>query len=419
MLKYLDISDTNLEQLYTSQLLEALSAQSWQVHQLCSMTEQQQLQELSHWLQQMSLGLTHYDKPIQLQPTPGWLASRSVDQAVDCCVQAMLAWGILDGPCRLLQLLMLNMETGQRCGAYVPGWHQQVAVAMSLTADQMAVLRESWLRVKAARAALLQHHDQTAAQLAMLHDQYAADMACFEQALHVQFARSKSPTSVQHHQDNPYTQCHVPTSARSSWSSGDHQGLQQQQQQLSLTIQQQELLLTMNSQQQQELEGQLAAVKRQLSVLYAEQTMTLCNTLSKKQLAIAFVHSYPLLLDTFAICDAFDIMGWVDKATSSQSDAPPGDQPKLAKKSVTFASQFTNMAVLPLTPTVVPALQAVPAAAAGAAACSAGPAAAAGLGSLGLPVTIGTYPGLNPGITNLGIISGSTYVLQSRPGVPP
>lgn len=271
---------------------------------------------------------------------------------------------------------------------------------MTLSADQKAVLSQSWLRVKAARAALLQHHDQIAAQVAMLHEQYVANMARYEQALHVQFARSRSPG--QHQQDHPYTQCNVSTTARSTWPppAANHQGLQQQQ--LSLTMQQQvsrlepdtsvlpgpwnvlggnpdslnsaeeeqcgrlqplpgveryaelqaegvaggsgqgigpaeqqlmappcvqqhqaalptdrlpavgsaasarllsldqELLLTMNNQQQQELEGQLAAVKRQLSVLYAEQTMTLCNTLSKKQLAVAFVQSYPLLLDIFA-----------------------------------------------------------------------------------------------------------------------
>jgi hypothetical protein len=128
MLRYLDISEASLKRLYTNQLLEALSAQSWQVHLLCSMTEQQQLQELSHWLEQMSLGLPHYDKPIELQPTPGWFARNTVDEAVDGCVKATLAWGLLDRPCRLLQLLMLNIQNGQRCGSYAPGWQQQVAV---------------------------------------------------------------------------------------------------------------------------------------------------------------------------------------------------------------------------------------------------------------------------------------------------
>jgi hypothetical protein len=244
--------------------------------------------------------------------------------------------------------------------------------------------------------------------LAILHEQYASDMEHFEQALHLQFARSKSPTLVQKQQENPDAQWAVSSAGWPQWhvaaACQQQQLEQQQQQQLRPTVQQQgaqqalrtsllpgylhvlgnvsatltpmleerphpppppgevrrpavpatctaggtdqctlppeqqqqiapqaaaaqqikatvqtsmppavgaaasaklltldqELLLTVNSQQQQELEGQMAAVKGQLSVLYADQTMTLYNTLSKKQLAVAFVHSYPLLLDTFA-----------------------------------------------------------------------------------------------------------------------
>jgi len=271
------------------------------------------------------------------------------------------------------------------------------------------VVRQAWLRVKAARAALLQQHDQVAAQVAILHEQYASNMEHFEQALHLQFACSKSPALAQKQQENPCAQWAVSSARWPQWHAAaacqQQQLEQQQQQQLRPTVQQQgaqqalrtsllpgylhvpgnvsatltpmleeqphpppppgegrrpavpatgtaggtdqctlppeqqqqqiapqaaavqqltatvltstppavgaaasaklltldqELLLTVNSQQQQELEGQMAAVKGQLSVLYADQTMTLYNTLSKKQLAVAFVHSYPLLLDTFA-----------------------------------------------------------------------------------------------------------------------
>lgn len=57
------------------------------------------------------------------------------------------------------------------------------------------------------------------------------------------------------------------------------------------------------SPEQQALEARMAAVMGRVSLLYALQALQLFNTLSKKQLATAIVHSYPFALDPVA-CEA-------------------------------------------------------------------------------------------------------------------
>jgi hypothetical protein len=70
------------------------------------------------------------------------------------------------------------------------------------------------------------------------------------------------------------------------------------------------LLLDSGCQAQQLVEQQMQKLLNAAAVLYFTQHLQIYNALSRKQLAVAAVASWPWQFEPMALCDALDDMGW-------------------------------------------------------------------------------------------------------------
>eukprot|EP00775_Hariotina_reticulata_P008677 gene8677-8858_t len=77
------------------------------------------------------------------------------------------------------------------------------------------------------------------------------------------------------------------------------------------TATQRELLLQVYNKDQQQTEQQLDRLTRQIKLQYQCTLMVLINTLTRHQLALLFVQSYPFMPDPLAICEAFEDGNWI------------------------------------------------------------------------------------------------------------
>jgi hypothetical protein len=71
-----------------------------------------------------------------------------------------------------------------------------------------------------------------------------------------------------------------------------------------------DLLLDSGCQAQQLVEQQMQKLLNAAAVLYFTQHLQIYNALSRKQLAVAAVASWPWQFEPMALCDALDDMGW-------------------------------------------------------------------------------------------------------------
>jgi hypothetical protein len=71
-----------------------------------------------------------------------------------------------------------------------------------------------------------------------------------------------------------------------------------------------DLLLDSGSQEQQLIEQRMQKVLNAAALLYFTQHLQTYNVLSRKQLAVAAVTSWPWQFDPMAVCEALDDMGW-------------------------------------------------------------------------------------------------------------
>jgi hypothetical protein len=61
---------------------------------------------------------------------------------------------------------------------------------------------------------------------------------------------------------------------------------------------------------ERELERHMQGVTNKIRVLFYCLTLQYANTLSRKQLAVMCVQSFPFMFDCICICEAMDALGW-------------------------------------------------------------------------------------------------------------